>query len=68
MQRHRNYDGLDFNLMHKNDESGGIVARKLDQHIAEQQKIQATIDKQSRLFKEEQESAAKRKGDKGKDK
>lgn len=60
------FEGLEFYLMHKYDESGGIVAKKLDQHIAEQQRVQATIDKQSRLFREEQEAAGKRKKDKEK--
>ena len=59
---------MDVKIAHRNDESGGIVARKLDQHIAEQQRIHVSIDKQSRLFKSEQEQAAKisKDGDKGK--
>ena len=42
------------------DESGGVVTSKFDAFVAEEQKSQGIIMKQERMYREEQESEAKK--------
>ena len=55
------YVGLDADLSHAFDESGGIITTKFSRHIAEEQKAEAQILKQQRLWIEEQEAENKAK-------
>ena len=55
-----NFDGLEAMLTSRLDESGGVVATKFDQFIAEQQRTQAVIMKQARLHAEELEHDQKK--------
>lgn len=58
--KHPNFEGLESMLTSSLDESGGVVAMKFDQYVAEQQRTQAQIMKQSRLMQEEMEHEHKR--------
>ena len=53
--------GLDAYLSHAFDESGGIITSKFSRHIAEEQKAEAQILKQQRLWIEEQDAENKAK-------
>ena len=58
--KHPDFDGLEAMLTSRLDESGGVVATKFDQFIAEQQRTQAVIMKQARLHAEELEHDQKK--------
>ena len=58
--KHPNFEGLESMPTSSLDESGGVVAMKFDQYVAEQQRTQAQIMKQSRLMQEETEHEHKR--------
>ena len=65
--RHPSFEGLESMLSSTLDESGGIVASKFDQYIAEEQKTQSTILKQMRLWKEESTHEGDKQHDKAQD-
>ena len=60
------FSGLDSMLSHMFDESGGIIASKYDQWVAEEQRAQAQIMKQQRMFNEERATADKGRQEGGK--
>ena len=53
-------------MSHSFDESGGIVTSDFQKHIAEEQKAEAVVMKQHRLWTEEVAAETKKKGDKNK--
>ena len=55
------FDGLDLYIANSYDSSGGVITVEFDEFIAELQKADATIMKQSRQLREEQAADAKRK-------
>ncbi|CAK0909779.1 unnamed protein product [Prorocentrum cordatum] len=58
--RHPSFEGLGLMLSSSLDESGGIVTSRFDAFVAEEQKSQGIILKQGRMYREEQESEAKK--------
>ena len=60
------FSGLDSMLSHMFDESGGIIASKYDQWVAEEQRAQAQIMRQQRMFNEERATADKGRQEGGK--
>ncbi len=58
--KHPNFEGLEAMLSSALDDTGGVVATKFDQFVADQQRAQAQIMKQSRLVTEELEHESKR--------
>ncbi|CAK0788625.1 unnamed protein product [Prorocentrum cordatum] len=58
--RHPSFEGLGLMLSSSLDESGGVVTSKFDAFVAEEQKSQGIILKQERMYREEQESEAKK--------
>jgi hypothetical protein len=54
------FGGLDGMLAHAFDESGGVVCSKFDKFFSDQQRDQAFILKQQRLWKEEADKTDKR--------
>ena len=66
--RHPSFEGLGLMLSSSLDESGGVVTSKFDAFVAEEQKSQGIILKQERLYREEQESEAKKYERQGDDK
>ena len=63
------FSGFDVMLISNTTEAGGAVTTRFSAWVADQQKSQATILKQSRLHREERQAEAKRrtKGGKGKE-
>ena len=61
-----NYQGLQHYLSHSFDESGSVIATDLQRYIAEEQKAEAVVMKQHRLWTEEVGADAKKKGEKTK--
>jgi len=53
------FSGLDAYLSYALDETGGVVTTEFQKHMSEQQKAQAIILRQSRLYREESEADAK---------
>ena len=62
------FSGLDVMLLSTPTESGGAVTAGFHELVANQQKSQATIWKQGRLFREEKAAELKRKKGDGKGK
>jgi len=62
--RHPNFTGLEAMLSSALDETGGVVTSKFDEFVAKEQKQQAEIMKQHRLWNDEQEHDTKYDGDK----
>jgi hypothetical protein len=60
------YEGLDVMMSHPVNELGGAVTRNFTAWVADQQKSEAQVLKQMRMFKEEQAEAAKRSSRTGK--
>ncbi|CAK0878561.1 unnamed protein product, partial [Prorocentrum cordatum] len=58
--RHPSFEGLGLMLSSSLDESGGVVTSRFDAFVAEEQKSQGIILKQERMYREEQESEAKK--------
>ena len=50
-------------LSNSTDTSGGVVTLDFDKYVADVQKAETAINKQSRMMKEEQEASAKKKKD-----
>ena len=61
--RHPTFDGLECMLASTLDESGGVVASRFDQFVAEEQKTSATILKQMRLWREETTTEKRERGE-----
>ena len=61
--KHPDFANLDGMLSSTLDETGGVIATELDQWVAAEQKVQATIMKQNRMFDEEQSAVYKRQTD-----
>ena len=57
------FEGLDMFLSNSTDTSGAVVTLDFDKYVADVQKADAAIMKQSRMMKEEHEAAAKKKKD-----
>ena len=60
------FSGLDVMLISNTTEAGGAMTAKFSAWVADQQKSQATILKQSRLHREERTAEAKRRAKGGK--
>ena len=58
--KHPDFTGLDQLMASQLDETGGVVTSKFDEWVAQEQKTQAIIKKNTRLLQEEKESDAKR--------
>ena len=50
--------GLDAFLSHAFDENGGVVVAEFQKYVADEQKAEAQVMKQYRMWQEEQEAAA----------
>ena len=58
--KHPDFTGLDQLMASQLDETGGVVTSKFDEWVAQEQKTQAIIMKNTRLLQEEKDSDAKR--------
>eukprot|EP00974_Lingulodinium_polyedra_P087629 8494473-Lingulodinium_polyedra.AAC.1 len=59
------FEGLDVLVATGLDELGGVTTRRFTEWVAEQQKSEAVVLKQNRLWREERDADRKKKKDKG---